>query len=137
MKACLSSGFSKTTIARNVLQTIGILFVGKQSFKIVTPGIVRVVGSVEIGGNGTVRTATNVLMASAYLVSIAVGKVRIPGYFESKAAEGRAVLTYNAPHFVPLVRSWYEVGQEHARVILSAQLPPSELLRPVTTKSVS
>jgi Domain of unknown function (DUF5615) len=37
-------------------------------------------------------------------------------------AEGRAVLTYNARHFVPLVRLWYEAGRAHAGVILSVQL---------------
>jgi predicted nuclease of predicted toxin-antitoxin system len=46
-------------------------------------------------------------------------------------AEGRAVLTYNARHFVPLVRLWYEAGRAHAGVILSVQLPPGELLRQV------
>lgn len=44
-------------------------------------------------------------------------------------AQGRAVLTYNVCHFVPLVRLWYEAGREHAGVILSIQLPPGELLR--------
>jgi predicted nuclease of predicted toxin-antitoxin system len=47
------------------------------------------------------------------------------------AAEGRAVLTYNSRHFVPLVRLWYEANREHAGVILSIQLPPGELLRQV------
>ena len=46
-------------------------------------------------------------------------------------AEGRAVLTYNARHFVPLVRYWYEANRAHAGVILSIQLPPGELLRQV------
>jgi hypothetical protein len=46
-------------------------------------------------------------------------------------AEGRAVLTYNVRHFVPLVRLWYEAGREHAGVTLSIQLPPGELLRQV------
>jgi hypothetical protein len=46
-------------------------------------------------------------------------------------AEGRAVLTYNARHFVPLVRLWYEAKREYAGVILSVQLPPGELLRQV------
>ena len=45
--------------------------------------------------------------------------------------QDRAVLTYNARHFVPLVRLWYEAGREHAGVILSIQLPPHELLRQV------
>jgi len=44
-------------------------------------------------------------------------------------AEGRAVLTYNARHFVPLVRLWYEAGREHAGVISSVQLPPGQLLK--------
>ena len=46
-------------------------------------------------------------------------------------AQGRAVLTYNIRHFVPLVRLWYEAGREHAGVILSTQLPPGELLRQI------
>ena len=46
-------------------------------------------------------------------------------------AQGRAVLTYNIRHFVPLVRLWYEAGPEPAGVILSAQLPPGELLRQI------
>ncbi|MFQ5856226.1 MAG: DUF5615 family PIN-like protein [Anaerolineae bacterium] len=46
-------------------------------------------------------------------------------------AEGRAVLTYNVRHFVPLVKLWYETGREHAGVVLSIQLPPGELLRQV------
>ena len=47
------------------------------------------------------------------------------------ATEGRAVLTYNARHFVPLARLWYETGREHAGVILSIQLPPAELMKQV------
>jgi hypothetical protein len=47
------------------------------------------------------------------------------------AAQGRAVLTYNSRHFVPLVRLWYEANWEHAEVILSIQLPPGELLKQV------
>lgn len=49
----------------------------------------------------------------------------------SATAEGRAVLTYNIRHFVPLVRLWYEAGREHAGVILSTQLPSGELLKQV------
>ena len=44
------------------------------------------------------------------------------------AAQGRAVLTYNTRHFVPLIRLWYEANREHAGVILSVQLPSGELL---------
>jgi hypothetical protein len=47
------------------------------------------------------------------------------------AAQGRAVLTYNVRHFVPLVVAWHEAQREHAGVILSIQLPPSELLRQI------
>ena len=45
------------------------------------------------------------------------------------AAQERAVLTYNVKHFAPLVSLWYEAGKEHAGIIFSVQLPPSELLR--------
>jgi predicted nuclease of predicted toxin-antitoxin system len=45
--------------------------------------------------------------------------------------QGRAVLTYNARHFVPLVRLWYEAGRVHAGVVLSTHLSPGELLRQV------
>jgi predicted nuclease of predicted toxin-antitoxin system len=45
--------------------------------------------------------------------------------------EGRAVLTYNVRHFAPLVRLWYEMGREHAGIILSTQQPPTELLKQV------
>jgi hypothetical protein len=48
------------------------------------------------------------------------------------AIQGRAILTYNTRHFVPLVKLWYEAGREHAGVILSIQLPPGELHRPGT-----
>lgn len=46
-------------------------------------------------------------------------------------SQGRAVLTYNVRHFAPLVRLWYEAGQEHAGLVFSIQLPPAELLRQV------
>jgi len=46
-------------------------------------------------------------------------------------SEDRAVLTYNARHFVALVRRWYEAGRDHAGVILSISLPPGELLKQV------
>ncbi len=45
------------------------------------------------------------------------------------AAEDRVLLTFNVRDFAPLVATWYEAGREHAGVILSAQLPPGELLR--------
>ena len=47
------------------------------------------------------------------------------------AAQGRALLTCNARHFVPLVRLWYQTGREHAGVILSVQLLPADLLKQV------
>jgi hypothetical protein len=46
-------------------------------------------------------------------------------------AQSRAVLTYNVRHFVPLAARWYEAHRDHAGVILSAQLPPGELLKQV------
>lgn len=39
------------------------------------------------------------------------------------------VKTNNMRDFVPLARFWYEQGQKHAGIILSAQLPPGELLK--------
>lgn len=45
------------------------------------------------------------------------------------ANQGRAVLTFNIRHFVPLVALWYETGREHAGVVLSRELPRGELLR--------
>jgi len=47
------------------------------------------------------------------------------------ADQGRAVLTYNVRHFVPLVAQWYATHREHAGVILSLQLPSGELLKQV------
>lgn len=45
------------------------------------------------------------------------------------AAESRALLTNNHRDFVPLARTWFETGREHAGIVLSIQLPPGELLR--------
>ena len=47
------------------------------------------------------------------------------------ASEGRALLTFNVRDFVPLISLWVEIGREHAGVILSKELPPSELLKRV------
>lgn len=44
-------------------------------------------------------------------------------------SQDRAVLTYNVCHFAPLAAQWYVVHRNHAGVILSAQLPPGELLK--------
>ena len=43
--------------------------------------------------------------------------------------QGRAVLTYNTRHFVPLAREWYDNGREHTGVVLSSQIPQGVLLR--------
>lgn len=48
------------------------------------------------------------------------------------AAQSRALLTNNHRDFVPLARTWFEVGREHAGIILSVQLPRGELLRQTT-----
>lgn len=45
------------------------------------------------------------------------------------SSEGRAVITYNTKHFVPLARSWYAEGREHCGIILSPQISPSDLVR--------
>ncbi len=50
---------------------------------------------------------------------------------EFAAAEGRAVLTYNAKDFLPLVELWYETGREHAGIVVSNQIAEGELLRRV------
>jgi len=48
---------------------------------------------------------------------------------EFAAQEGRAILTYDAKDFVPLAELWYEAGRDHAGIIISVELEPSELLR--------
>ena len=47
------------------------------------------------------------------------------------ASEGRALLTYNIRHFVPIAVRWYEANDQHAGIILSSQLLPGELMRRV------
>jgi len=54
------------TYAQNAMKIIGTHFVGQMSFKITVLGIVKFVAYVEIGGNGTARTAINVLTALAF-----------------------------------------------------------------------
>jgi predicted nuclease of predicted toxin-antitoxin system len=49
-------------------------------------------------------------------------------------AQGMAFLTYNIQDFIPLARSWYLAGREHAGIILSEQFSQrqfGELLRRV------
>jgi hypothetical protein len=45
------------------------------------------------------------------------------------AEQGRAILTYNVKHFVPLAELWYEAGRDHAGIILSDELEQGELTR--------
>ena len=47
------------------------------------------------------------------------------------SSQGRAVLTYNTRHFVPLARQWYEAGREHCEIILSIQVSQGVLLTSV------
>jgi len=50
------------------------------------------------------------------------------------AEQGMAILTSNAQDFVPLARTWYFAGREHAGIILSEQFSQrqfGELLRRV------
>lgn len=35
--------------------------------------------------------------------------------------QGMTMLTYNTQHFIPLARSWYLAGREHAGIIVSEQ----------------
>jgi predicted nuclease of predicted toxin-antitoxin system len=43
------------------------------------------------------------------------------------ADNGRAVLTYNARDFAPLAKQRFELGKQHAGIIISDQLPQGEL----------
>ena len=45
------------------------------------------------------------------------------------AEHQRALLTFNAKDFVPLFSEWWAQGRIHAGVIVSEQIPLSELLR--------
>jgi hypothetical protein len=45
------------------------------------------------------------------------------------AAQSRALLANNHRDFVPLARIWFELGREHAGIVLSVQLSRSELLK--------
>jgi hypothetical protein len=50
------------------------------------------------------------------------------------AAQGMAILTYNAQDFIPLAQAWFRAGREHAGMILSEQFSQrqfGELLRRV------
>lgn len=50
------------------------------------------------------------------------------------AERGMAILTYNAQDFIPLARTWYFAGREHAGIIISEQFSQrrfGELLRQV------
>jgi predicted nuclease of predicted toxin-antitoxin system len=47
------------------------------------------------------------------------------------AEQGRAVLTYNIRHFIPVAELWYEAGRDHAGIVLSEELEQGELLRRV------
>jgi len=45
------------------------------------------------------------------------------------ASRGRALVTFNRKDFLILARQWQEQGRPHAGLILSRELPVSELLR--------
>ena len=45
------------------------------------------------------------------------------------AAQGRAIVTFNARHFEPLAAQWFLEGRQHAGMIISNVLPPGELRR--------
>lgn len=46
--------------------------------------------------------------------------------------QGRALLTCNARHFVPLVAKWYQAKRSHYGIIVSEQLPVGEMVRRVS-----
>ena len=73
-------------IAGNVVRRTGILFAGERWCRLVAPGTVASAEGVETGGNGTATTATNALMASLFLVNIAVQKDGSPGSNETHLA---------------------------------------------------
>ena len=50
---------------------------------------------------------------------------------EFATRQDRAILTYNAKDFIPLVEFWYEADRDHAGVIVSTELEHGELLRRV------
>jgi hypothetical protein len=43
------------------------------------------------------------------------------------AAEGRAILTFNTKHFVPLHEAWWEAGRSHAGIIVSRRFDRDEV----------
>jgi len=46
-------------------------------------------------------------------------------------SQGRAILTYNAKDYAPLLDKYWWAGREHYGIIVSEQLPIGELLRRV------
>ena len=62
------------TFVQNVATHIGIPFVGMKWLKIAVRGIAKYVGSAEIGGNGTVKTAIGAPMGSAFLAKVVAGE---------------------------------------------------------------
>ncbi len=46
-------------------------------------------------------------------------------------AEHRAIVTHNIQDFAPLLNEYWRIGKEHYGIIVSQQLPLSELLRRV------
>jgi predicted nuclease of predicted toxin-antitoxin system len=47
------------------------------------------------------------------------------------ANKGRALLTHNIKHFVPIFERWWHTGKNHAGLIVSQQIPLGELQRRV------
>ena len=43
------------------------------------------------------------------------------------ASEGRALLTHNIRHFVPLFERWWHAGLHHPGIVVSQQIPLGEL----------
>ena len=65
------------------------------------------------------------------IVAYEVGHIEVPDqvHLEFAAAQGRALVTYNAKDFLPLFDRWWESGKQHHGVIVSEQLAFGEMLR--------
>lgn len=60
-----------------------------------------------------------------------VGNIEVPDsvHLDFAAAQGRAILTCNARHYVPLFKERHQEGREHSGVIVTNQIPFGEMLR--------
>ncbi len=59
-----------------------------------------------------------------------VGNIELPdsAHLDFAAAQGRAILTCNARHYIPLFKERYQEGREHSGIIVTNQIPFGEML---------